>query len=487
MNKSILRSVTLAAVTALGVTACGGDGGGDVAGGGVTGTGISYGTVTGFGSVFVNGVKYNTDAATIALDDNPGVEGELRVGMVVKLEGTVNDDKITGTATKIEYNDVLEGTVNTAPDLATNTMVVMGQTVRFDNLTVYEDKVSGATGTMVNFSGDVATNNVIEVSGWSDDSGVVRAARVERKAASLGAGAELEIKGVVANLDEAGKTFTIGGLTINYANVVSVPSNLANGMMVEVKSTQTLSGNTMTASRVEAEDSPFTGMTSGRLEIEGYVTAVTGTEFTVLGQRVKTTSATVYENGTAADIAVGKKIEVKGTVGSDGTFTAVEISFRLPNNVEIEGTVTAVNSSANTVTVMGVAVQLNAVTQMEDASDAKQRPFALANLSSGDFVEIRGYMKDGQVIATRLERDDLVSEVLLQGAVAAKADDLSTLTILGVTVNTSTSAVYRLTSDGPPVSRADFFSAVSANATVVKAKGAWNGSSIIATEMEIED
>lgn len=488
MKRYLLRSVTLSAVAA-GIMACvagGGGGGGDVAGGGVTGTGISYGTVTGFGSVFVNGVKYDTTGAAVRLDDQPGVEGDLRVGMVVKLKGTVNEDKLTGAATEIEYHNVLEGTVDTAPDATARTVVAMGQTVRFDNLTVYEDKVSGAAGTMVDFSADVAAGNVIEVSGWIDGSGVVRASRIERKAAAFDTGAELEIKGAVANLDEAAKTFTLGGLTIDYGTAASVPAVLANGMLVEVEGAQPPSNGIFVASEVKIEDSPFTGATSGRLEIEGYVTAVTAGEFVVLGQRVKTTGATVYENGTAADIAAGKKVEVKGTAGADGVLTAVEISFRLSSNVEIEGQVEAVNGSDNTVTVMGITVRIEPATQMEDDSDEQRRPFALAHVNQGDFVEIRGYVKDGQVIATRLERDDAELEVTLQGTVTAKASDFSTLTVLGATVITPASAVYRLSSDGTAVSRDEFFSAVGVNVTTVKAKGAWNGSAIVATEVEIE-
>lgn len=486
MKRSVLRSVTLSAVAA-GIMACvAGGGGGDVAGGGVTGTGISYGTVTGFGSVFVNGVKYDTTGAAVTLDDQPGAEGDLRVGMVVKLKGTVNDDNLTGAATEIEYHNVLEGTVDTPPDTTARTLVVMGQTVRFDNLTVYEDKVSGAAGTMVNFSGDVAAGNVIEISGWIDGNGIVRASRIERKAAVFGTGAELELKGAIANLNETVKTFTLGGLTIDYRAAVNVPAVLADGMLVEVEGAQPPSNGIFVASQVKIEDSPFTGATSGRLEIEGYVTAVTAGEFVVLGQRVKTTGATVYENGTAADIAAGKKVEVKGTVGAGGVLTAVEISFRLASDVEIEGTVEAVNGSANTVTVMGITARIEPATQMEDDSDTKQRPFAFTHVNSGDFVEIRGYVKDGQVFATRLERDDPESEVSLQGTVTAKASDLSTLTVLGATVSTSASAVYRLSSDGVAGSREGFFNAIVANTTVVKAKGVWNGSAIVATEVEIE-
>ena len=56
MHRGFIVATALV-VSAL-IVACGGGGGGSVAGGGIGGTGITSGTVTGFGSVFVNGRNY---------------------------------------------------------------------------------------------------------------------------------------------------------------------------------------------------------------------------------------------------------------------------------------------------------------------------------------------------------------------------------------------------------------------------------------------
>jgi len=46
--------------------ACTAGGGGDTAAtGGMSGTGISQGSVTAFGSIFVNGIEWNLDSAAI--------------------------------------------------------------------------------------------------------------------------------------------------------------------------------------------------------------------------------------------------------------------------------------------------------------------------------------------------------------------------------------------------------------------------------------
>src|SRR6056297_1829152 len=65
------------------ISACGGggsDGGLDVADGGIRGTGSSVGPVSGFGSVFVNGVEFSTDGIlnqTVQSDDGISTETEL--------------------------------------------------------------------------------------------------------------------------------------------------------------------------------------------------------------------------------------------------------------------------------------------------------------------------------------------------------------------------------------------------------------------------
>jgi hypothetical protein len=67
--RRLLRAVCTLSTAAL-LLACGGGGGG-IAGVGTGGTGsFSVGTVTGFGSVFVNGVRYDDDGARLVDDDS---------------------------------------------------------------------------------------------------------------------------------------------------------------------------------------------------------------------------------------------------------------------------------------------------------------------------------------------------------------------------------------------------------------------------------
>ena len=103
----IWRGITLVASMAL--VACGGGGdqttGIDARGNPVAVGVVSKGAISGFGSVVVNGVRYNTNAAAFDIDGNDGVQSDLAVGDVVTIRGTVNDDGTSPTASSVTFDD----------------------------------------------------------------------------------------------------------------------------------------------------------------------------------------------------------------------------------------------------------------------------------------------------------------------------------------------------------------------------------------------
>ena len=203
MNEMLkITSVSLAIAAVIGLTACGGGGGGSdstASSPATSGSTITSGVITGFGSVFVDGVEFETDESSFSLDDgDDGMENEdgLAVGMVVTVTGTVNADGKTGSAEHIEFDDELEGIVNANNVVAdgTGTMTVMGQSVFIKTTTIFESDVAD-----IDSIDKVAAGNVVEVSGFSSGDGRVYATRIEVKLAAH-AGEEIEVKGLILSL-----------------------------------------------------------------------------------------------------------------------------------------------------------------------------------------------------------------------------------------------------------------------------------------------
>jgi hypothetical protein len=422
MNEILkITTVSLAIAAVIGLTACGGSGEGSDSTASspvMSGSTITTGVITGFGSVFVDGVEFETDDSSFSLDDgDDGVENEdgLAVGMVVTVTGTVHADGKTGSARHIEFDDELEGIVNTNSVGAegTGTMTIMGQTVIVKTITIFESDVAG-----IDSIDKVAAGNVVEVSGYSSGDGSVYATRIEVKLA-MHAGEEIEVKGIVSNLEAS--RFDIGGLTVDFSSALfddSLPNGtLGNGQYVEVKSTAGFSlDNQLIASEIELQDDgdmELEGDEGDEAELNGIVTAVSpDTAFEVGGRTVIITMATSFEHGNPGDIMPGVYLEVEGELNAEGELVADEIELAIEDDIEIQGTVEAVNDPPGSVTLLGEIIHVNASTLLIDKQDEAgllpEHFFGLDDLNSGDYLEIDAYLDpdSGKLIAVKLERDD---------------------------------------------------------------------------------
>ena len=147
------------------LVACGG-GGGDAA---TTATPQSTtsvyasGPITGFGSVIINGLRFDDSTATITDDDGTAMaESALHLGMQAEVQGQGDDRNAShGFAHAIHIHSALIGPV-TAVDTTAGTLTVLGQTVTVGAQTAFDGALAGglvsvATGTVVQVHGPFHT------------------------------------------------------------------------------------------------------------------------------------------------------------------------------------------------------------------------------------------------------------------------------------------------------------------------------------------
>ena len=302
----LLRLVLI--MSSAGLISCGGGLALLLAEGGIGGTGISLGPILAFGSVVVNGVKYETDTAQFVVNgDDMAVQDDLRLGMIVRVVGETNDDDISGTAEAVSYEPNLIGPVTTAP--VGDTFRAMKQTVIVDARTQY-DNVPGNDVSGLN-EGDI-----VEVSGHVDQQGTIYATFVGASNAS-----QHEITGFVTDI--AADSFAIGDLTVIWDD-----DEVKRGDYVEVEGLVDDNGD-LVADSVEQRD-PGLGVTdSDEAEIEGVVTSnCVGVPctFTLGTQVVQVDGNTEIEDGTAAEIVIGVRLEVEGRL-ENGTLIAEKVEF----------------------------------------------------------------------------------------------------------------------------------------------------------------
>jgi hypothetical protein len=482
MNSIKTRLITMAAV-ALAVTACGGGGGGGDSQTSVTPpptgtskTRIVTGAISGFGSIIVNGVRYDTSSADVRIEDRAGSLAELAVGQVVRIEATV-DDRGGARAVHVEQHRLLQGTVQ-AVDVAAGTITVAGQVVVVDADTSFDDSIPGAS------LAGIAVGDRIEVHGFAGADGQAHATRIEQADAGE---TEVEVTGFVTALDTVARRFRIGDLVVDYSTATLEDfgaAGPASGDLVEVKGREFLGDGALRAQEVEKEDGRDDGASSGdESELEGLVTRfASATDFDVAGRPVTTTAGTVFVGGTADNLGPDVKVEVEGGIDAGGVLVAVKVVFKRSGSVRLAAPVEAVDATAGTLRALGITIVVNSSTRVEDHEDDDQF-FSAADLRVGEWVEVCGYpdpTASGRMVATRLERDDAEDKVELRGP----AGDLQqpAFRILGVSVETTPSTEFE--DEEQSIDAATFFAR--ANGLVVDVEGLWDGASLTADKAEIE-
>lgn len=455
-----IMSRFLTGAVALAVVSCGG--GTQLAGGGIGGTGITSGTVTGFGSIFVNGVEFATNGATRVVDESTSISNGaddssvLGQGMVVTVSGTVNVDGKSGIARLVSYDEVVEGPVR---DVPVENADMTARTFHIFDLAV----VASSTSTVYVNTGypTLAMDRVLEVSGFFDATGTLQATRIVDHGASAPS-STVQLKGTVSQFDGIG-TFLLGTITVHFDGTTvftNLPGSVANGEYIEAVGTLA-DANTINAARIEQKQSGLA--LTGDVSLEGIITDFTSqADFTVSGQPVDATAATFVPAQLGGMLADDQRVEIDGVMNA-GILVALRVTQRA-GNVDLAGRIVSTDPVAGTLQVEVVSgqpsipVSIDNRTQMEDEIYDQER-FTLTDLNAGDEVIVEGYLGGGgTVIARQLERRTL-SRYEVQGPVdQASGNALSgSVTILGVTMSTGQMTAFEDVDDQPFANGGDDF------------------------------
>jgi hypothetical protein len=383
----------LALVTAV-LAGCGGGGGG----GSSSTTSFAYGPITGFGSIVVNGVRFDDYSSSVSSEDDDNSESrsksDLKLGMVVQVKaGSIQSDDSgrRGSASEIRYGSEIVGPVG--PNPAADTFTLLGQVVKVSATTIYDNSSSSAP--LRGFA-DIQTGDVLEVYGLLDAAGqTYSATRIERKNNAL----EYKVRGAISALDSSAavKTFKIGSETIFFGTATKLPNTLANNQIVRVK-LQTAKNATGAWVAIRVKDARPSMDDSSEAEVKGTVAGLSGASrtFTVSGIEVDATSAAIYPG----NLANGALVEVEGALVG-GKLIARKVELEDSNSTssgafEFHGRVAGLNAARTSFAVHGVTLTINDATSFI-------RGAARATLADGQCVEVRA---TSAMLATEVKLDN---------------------------------------------------------------------------------
>ena len=371
----------------LALSACGGG----VETGGTGAGAYAQGPISGFGSVIVAGVRFDDDCNCVQDADGAAFAREqLRLGMVVEVEsGPITNDGSGGrvaTATRVRLASELLGPVASI-ELGGTRLTVLGQPVRLTSATVIDGVAGGATslrvddvvevhGFFAQADGYVATRverrsaapttyrvrgqvrdldkiaktlrigsqvfdlNAIGLPGGLDKDQFVRltlqapqvggrwpVSAIAVEMPSAGDRDEAEVEGLISAFTSATQ-FSVNGVRVDAsgATFVDGSAGLREGVRVKVRGRSQAGVLVAATVDIRSDDDAFSEGVDLR-DVIGTVDAASQT-FTLRGITVFYGSAPHFDGGTAADLASGRRVRVRGNVSADRTrVIATRIEF----------------------------------------------------------------------------------------------------------------------------------------------------------------
>jgi uncharacterized protein DUF5666 len=463
-----MKTTLVAAGTLAVLVACGGGSTGSMPHTGSQSV-VTFGTITAFGSVFVNGVRYDVSRATVKKNDNVVAQAGLAVGEVAVVRGREDTQTGQGEADSVDVEDSVVGPITT---LTGNQLTVLGQTISVTANTSFGPGIADLAA--------LKGGDSIEVSGLPGMGGVIMATRIGRAESNE----PLQVLGTVGTVSAT--TLMINGLTVDFstANVSGFASGKpATGDLVIARGTvfdSTAVKLTATAVRL-AETDRGDQAEGGLVEEEGLITRFgSATDFDVAGAKVTTTASTVFKNGTAADLALNVRVEVRGTLDANKVLMADVVDIEHIAVIGLAATVSGVDATMSTLTVLGVTISVDTNTRFDDESSAQVQMFTLKDVAVGDTVLARGYEHpagSGMVLATRLVRLPPLPSMDVGVRGPFTASTATQFKILGITIDATSAKFFG--KGGQSLTAAEFFT--QAVGQIVDVHGTATGSTVTAS------
>ena len=356
-------------------------GGGVDSGGTGAPASTASGPITGFGSVIVNGVHFDESRANVTdADGTVRNRDDLKLGMTAVVRGSalvVNSNETRSTADSIVISSAIVGPIESI-DLNAGTLTVLDQTVQISPTTFFDDSTGGlaalATGDVIEVyalcdasNGPYSATRIerkasasaYEVRGMVSNldtaiemfnvgnlrvsyaamaqkdvppslgngrlmrvtlrtsaGGSARiATRLQDGVSPLAEQDEARIEGLITNFVSS-RQFTVDGVNVDASHAsMSGSGGWRAGSRVTVEGT--VHGGVLVAEKVKSKSK--NDVESEGFELDGKITALDAASRTLVvhGVSVDYSGNVEFRDGTIADLAVGKDVEIKGTLSSD--------------------------------------------------------------------------------------------------------------------------------------------------------------------------
>jgi len=378
--------------------------------------------------------------ATVSVDGVASTIDRVRSSDFVRVRGIVTrrhfsdgHDEDTFGFTSIVDDATVMGPVDSA-DLQHRRLIVMNQPVSFLAIDTNDCATCDADAALPS----VKVGDFVRVSGFVSDDGSILANRIDPATTSV----QVRVEGTVRSLDAGSRRFQINGLVIDYraASVSGLSGAVRDGLRVQVVGDLQTSPRAVAATEVTELAPPLDA--GDFVRFEGVIDAATSSnEIDIGGYQVTEANC---------DPAVHAVVNVSGSADGAGTIVASWCALSTwspalsPWSPVLSGPIDAIDRVHGTLDLLGVTVQTNFTTIVQDDSAGSPMNITMGDLEVGDFVSADGLQvprspTDG-VVGTGISRVP-ATEMLMWGRPTRIADP--DIIIFGRTIHTVPDTLYR--------------------------------------------
>lgn len=332
-------------LTGAAVTGCGGGGSSLLAalpGTGGTGAVYSQGTISGFGSVWVNAVKYDDRAATVRVNGQASTPQDLRLGMVAEVRGTRNGiDPVTGAAlgqaSDITVWTIAEGPISGLSYVGTKlaSVQVMGMELWLDG------------------------NTNLDMTPLAVNQNVVVWGLVADEAATQWRATRIQVQADSTSRMSTGRVQHVGGQVMLNGMALSGPAvmGLQDRQLVRVQGSQNDAAALVVSQAWALDAGPDMPAPSGLdVEIEGFVTSTPVAGMFNLGTIRIDASATALA-ASLGNLSLGARLEVYGSWANN---------ILIANNIELKSQISNDGSAVETIDTVEIEGTIDGFTSASD-------------------------------------------------------------------------------------------------------------------------
>jgi len=501
MFDNIIRLITRLAIT-IGlvtlITSCGAG-----ASNGVGGTGITHARITNLSvddvnsTMTVKGIQYKTNNAVFIRDDiSTNKQSDYNVGEVVTVEGSIDTDGRSGVASKVIFDDTLEGPVTKLAEVVSAGIFrieVLGQPVIINNKTILYgfDNLS-----------DLRKSHIVEISGFIDEERGIIASTIKLLSTFTTPDSTIfEVEGRISNVNLTQQTFLLNSLIVDFSNVPLGSyddTGLKDGFFVLVRSSFPLTDDDIFI----ATDIFVLG--EGQLEpnrfheIQVHITRFNSlTDFDLDGNPAVSNSQTTLTNaftpetGNApeSDFKLNAHVVARGVTDSEGVLFVDEmIVIPQASEIFVNGQIESIDVENESVSVLGITIRIESITFITNEESIQTD---INDFSVGDFIFSEAYRDianstDGNYIALAFNKVGFDEQVHIDDTVINSDERQGVITLFDHHIETDLETVY-MNVLSQVISKQKFFSILAGETAYINLSGVQiDGTSILAQRIQID-